>query len=139
MTKQNMEQCPVCFAGRLTRKAKRVSSTYRGHTLTYLQSGEWCDHCGEGILIGADVLAVRARLEQWRDSVDRREARALAAIRRRLSLTQAEAAQLAGGGKNAFSRYERGQANPVKAVSVLFKLLDRHPELLSEAREFSTP
>ncbi|MGZ8218763.1 type II toxin-antitoxin system MqsA family antitoxin [Methylomagnum sp.] len=48
--------------------------------------------------------------------------------------TQAEAAKLAGGGKNAFSRYEHGQAKPVAAVVNLFRLLDRHPELLDELR-----
>ena len=45
-----------------------------------------------------------------------------------------QAAQLAGGGKNAFSRYERGQAKPVAAVMNLFRLLDRHPELLDELK-----
>ncbi|MDP2367495.1 type II toxin-antitoxin system MqsA family antitoxin [Rhodoferax sp.] len=43
-----------------------------------------------------------------------------------------ESAQIAGGGKNAFSRYERGQARPMAAVVNLFRLLDRHPELLGE-------
>jgi HTH-type transcriptional regulator/antitoxin MqsA len=116
-----------------------VSSSYRGHTIAYLQLGEWCDCCEEGILSGSDALATQERLVQWREKIDRTEARELASIRRRLKLTQGEAAEIAGGGKNAFSRYEKGQANPVRGVSVLFKLLDRHPELLTEAREFALP
>lgn len=43
-----------------------------------------------------------------------------------------KAAALAGGGKNAFSRYEKGKAKPVAAVIILFRLLDHHPELLEE-------
>ena len=70
----------------------------------------------------------------FRDQVDAAEAVELALIRKKLKLTQREAAQLAGGGKNAFSRYERGQARPVAAVVNLFRLLDRHPELLCELR-----
>lgn len=53
-------------------------------------------------------------------------------IRRKLGLSQVEAARLTGGGHNAFSRYERGEAAPLPAVINLFRLLDRHPELLSE-------
>lgn len=49
-------------------------------------------------------------------------------------MTQAEAVRISGGGKNAFSRSENGGAIPVMAVSVLFKLLDRHPKLLEEAK-----
>jgi len=53
-------------------------------------------------------------------------------IRRKLGLSQIEAARLTGGGHNAFSRYERGEAAPLPAVMNLFRLLDKHPELLNE-------
>ncbi len=60
----------------------------------------------------------------------------LARVRRKLKLklTQADAAELTGGGHNAFSRYERGEAKPMAAVVNLFRLLDKHPELLKELR-----
>jgi len=66
--------------------------------------------------------------------VDREDAAELARIRRKLKLTQKEAATLTGGGHNAFSRYERGEARPLPAVLNLFRLLDRHPELLKEIK-----
>jgi len=47
-------------------------------------------------------------------------------------LSQATAAKLTGGGHNAFSRYERGEATRLPAVVNLFKLLDKHPDLLKE-------
>jgi HTH-type transcriptional regulator/antitoxin MqsA len=53
-------------------------------------------------------------------------------IRQKLNLSQQAAARLTGGGHNAFSRYERGAAQPLPAVVNLFRLLDRHPELLGE-------
>ncbi len=40
--------------------------------------------------------------------------------------------RLTGGGHNAFSRYERGEAAPLPAVVNLFRLLDKHPELLKD-------
>ena len=57
--------------------------------------------------------------------------------RQRLQLSQIEAAMLAGGGHNAFSRYETGTAPPVAAVTTLFALLASHPELLPEARSYA--
>ncbi|CAJ9446041.1 type II toxin-antitoxin system MqsA family antitoxin [Burkholderia thailandensis] len=51
-------------------------------------------------------------------------------IRKKLHLSQVQAARLTGGGHNAFSRYESGDATPVAAVVNLLKLLDRQPELL---------
>jgi len=134
---QKKSVCPVCFEGRLEHKAKRITSYYKGQAITYLQPGNWCSHCGEGVLSGSDVLLTQERLLEWREKVDKQEALEIARIRRRLRLTQAQAARIAGGGKNAFSRYEKGHAKPVMAVSVLFKLLDRHPELVTEAKELA--
>jgi HTH-type transcriptional regulator / antitoxin MqsA len=41
---------------------------------------------------------------------------------------------LFGGGANAFSRYETGKTIPPVALVKLFKVLDRHPDLLAEVR-----
>ena len=53
-------------------------------------------------------------------------------IRRKLGLSQLAAARLTGGGHNALSRYERGEAAPLPAVVNLFRLLDKYPELLKD-------
>jgi HTH-type transcriptional regulator/antitoxin MqsA len=53
-------------------------------------------------------------------------------IWRKLGLSQVAAARLTGGGRNAFSRYERGETVPLPAVVNLFRLLDKHPELLDD-------
>ncbi|MDF3201441.1 type II toxin-antitoxin system MqsA family antitoxin [Pseudomonas sp. 1912-s] len=56
-------------------------------------------------------------------------------IRRKLHLTQKETVQLlSGGGHNAFSRYERGEILPPKALMLLMRLLDRYPHLLADAK-----
>jgi HTH-type transcriptional regulator/antitoxin MqsA len=61
-----------------------------------------------------------------------RQAAELRRIRKRLGINQEVAARLTGGGHNAFPRYETGKAAPMPAVLNLFKLLDKHPELLKE-------
>jgi HTH-type transcriptional regulator / antitoxin MqsA len=70
-----------------------------------------------------DTLVARSRERQGQE---------FRRIRQKLGLSQAAAARLTGGGHNAFSRYERGEAAPMAAVVNLFRLLDRHPELLKD-------
>ena len=95
-------------------------------------SGWRCATCGEvefdaesarRYAAAGDSLVLRER-EQQSSEIRR--------IRRKLGLSQIAAARLTGGGHNAFSRYERGEAAPLPAVVNLFRLLDKHPELLKE-------
>ncbi len=95
-------------------------------------SGWRCDTCGEvefdpdsaqRYAAAGDALVLRDRERQRKE---------LRRIRRKLGLTQVAAARLTGGGHNAFSRYERGEAVPLPAVANLFRLLDKHPELLKD-------
>jgi len=131
----NGKTCPACFQGILEQRAKRTQFEYRGHTLEYDQGGAWCTGCNEGIVNGKEAAAAESILDDFIARVDKEEASELARIRKKLGLTQKEAAMIAGGGHNAFSRYERGDARPVAAVINLFRLLDRHPELLPELKK----
>lgn len=98
-------------------------------------SGWRCENCGEVVFDAAsakryaaagDALVLQQRAKQSEE---------IRRIRRKLGLTQREAARLTGGGHNAFSRYERGQATPMPAVLNLFRLLDKHPDLLADLRK----
>jgi HTH-type transcriptional regulator/antitoxin MqsA len=70
-----------------------------------------------------DALVLRKR---------ERQSQEIRRIRRKLGLSRAAAARLTGGGHNAFSRDHRGEAAPLPAVVNLFRLLDKHPELLKD-------
>jgi len=131
-SKWNEKPCPLCGAGTLHDGVKVVTQAYKGQAFTSETHGAFCDRCKEGF-VEYDATEEAAWLA-FRDRVDAIDAAELVRIRKKLKLTQMEAAQLAGGGKNAFSRYERGQAKPVAAVVNLFRLLDHHPELLAELK-----
>jgi HTH-type transcriptional regulator/antitoxin MqsA len=95
-------------------------------------SGWRCEACGE---VEFDPDSARRYAEAGDELVHRareRQRHEIRRIRRKLNLSQREAAKLTGGGHNAFSRYERGEVEPLPAVVNLFKLLDRHPDLLNE-------
>jgi HTH-type transcriptional regulator/antitoxin MqsA len=55
----------------------------------------------------------------------------IAAVRKKLHLDQREAAEIFGGGVNAFLPYENGKTGPPLALVKLLKVLDRHPELFA--------
>jgi HTH-type transcriptional regulator/antitoxin MqsA len=95
-------------------------------------SGWRCEACGE-VEFDADSAQRYAAAGDELVLQDReRQSRETRRIRKKLGLSQAAAARLTGGGHNAFSRYERGEATPLPAVINLFRLLDKHPELLEE-------
>ena len=128
----NGKQCPLCFEGTLQDGKQKQRLEYRGQLYDYMAKGAFCNHCQDGF--PEHDAKEEARWVAFRDQVDVQEVAELARIRKKLNLTQQEAAKLTGGGKNAFSRYERGQAKPVAAVVNLFKILDRHPALLKELK-----
>lgn len=95
-------------------------------------SGWRCDACGE-VEFDADSARRYAAAGDELVLRDReRQSHEIRRIRRKLGLSQVAAARLTGGGHNAFSRYERGEATPLPAVVNLFRLLDKHPELLKD-------
>jgi len=123
--------CGVCGGKVLTAFRDKSVALHDG-SLVHGLSGVRCESCGELWLDddshtrfaaagNALVLQQRAIEREW-----------LRQTRKKLGLTQIQAQQLTGGGHNAFSRYERGEAKPMPAVVNLFRLLDAHPELLNE-------
>jgi HTH-type transcriptional regulator/antitoxin MqsA len=131
-SKWNNKQCPLCFEGTLRDGKQKQHLEYRGRIYEYTAKGAFCNHCHDGFPL--HDAREEGAWEAFRDRVDADEIAELTRIRKKLKLTQQDAAKLAGGGKNAFSRYERGQAKPVAAVINLFRLLDKHPALLNELK-----
>jgi len=130
-------KCPACGAAELIQDTRDVPYTYKGEaTIIPAVTGEFCPACDEIILnrehgdryselLGAFQRQVNAAFVDP-DYITR--------VRRKLDLDQRQAAELFGGGVNAFSRYENGKTKPPLALVKLFKLLDRHPDLLDELR-----
>lgn len=125
--------CLNCEKGDMVRGKKNAIVEYRGHRATVRAIDGWhCPACGEVEFAGKEGTRYAATLDKLRLKVDAEESAELARIRKKLNLSQRRAAAIAGGGVNAFSRYENGKARPVAAVINLFRLLDKHPELIDE-------
>jgi HTH-type transcriptional regulator/antitoxin MqsA len=125
--------CLNCEQADMVRRKKDAVIEYRGHrSIVRALDGWHCPACGEIEFAGKEGERYAHALEKLRLKVDAEEAAELARIRKKLGLSQRRAAEIAGGGVNAFSRYENGKARPVAAVVNLFRLLDKHPELMDE-------
>lgn len=130
-------KCPSC-AARLMRDTRDLSYTYKGEsTVIATVTGEFCPACGEMVLDATQSARVSAEMLAFNKQVNAAifDPTFIVNVRKKLSLDQREAAEIFGGGANAFSRYENGKTKPPLALVKLLRVLDRHPELLSEVRK----
>ena len=126
-------ECLNCGQGNLRHAVKGVPYEYKGHAKIVPKVAGWhCPHCREVEFDTGEGKRFAAAIKRIAANVDAQEAVELARIRKKLKLTQKEVARITGGGPNAFSRYETGKARRLPAVTNLFRILDRHPELLNE-------
>ena len=125
--------CLNCEKGDMVRGKKDCVIEYRGRRTTIRAVEGWhCPECSEIEFANNEGVRYAEALENLRNKVDAEESADLVRIRKKLKLSQRRAAEIAGGGVNAFSRYENGKAKPVAAVVNLFRILDKHPELINE-------
>ena len=130
-------RCPVCGAAELVHDIRDLPYTYKGETTTISDvAGDYCPACGESVLDTAESARVSAAMLALNRQVNASivDPVFIADVRKKLALDQREAAEIFGGGVNAFSRYENGKTKPPLALVKLLKVLDRHPELLREIR-----
>lgn len=129
----NGKPCPFCGEGVMNRENRDTEYHYKGHTLLIEQPGIHCSSCEEAILEPDDVKFNRVDIQAFRARIDGIiEPKKIRSIRKALGLNQKDAGELFGGGHNAFSRYERGELAPPKALSMLLDLLDSHKEIRKE-------
>ena len=99
-------------------------------------TGDFCTACDESVLDAAQSRRSMQMMLAFTKQVNAAivDPAFITSVRKKLELDQREAAELFGGGVNAFSRYENGKTKPPLALVNLHKVLDRHPDLLAEVR-----
>ena len=130
-------KCPNCGAAELKHDTRDLPYTYKGESTTLPQvTGDFCPACGEAVLDAAQSRRVSLSMHEFSKQINAAivDPAFIASVRKKLDLDQREAAELFGGGVNAFSRYENGKTKPPLALVKLLKVLDRHPDLLQEVR-----
>lgn len=130
-------KCPVCGSAELKHETRDVEYEYKGRKtgITGI-TGDYCDACDEAILDRLNSERYSRQVAAFVRKVNALEVdpHFIASVRKRFNLDQRQAAEIFGGGANAFSRYETGRVAPPKPLVLLFKALDKHPELFEELK-----
>ena len=130
-------KCPSCGSAELVHDTRDLPYTYKSEsTLIAAVTAEYCPACGESVMDASESTRVSAAMLAFNKQVNASivDPVFITTVRKKLDLDQREAAEIFGGGVNAFSRYENGKTKPPLALVKLLKLLDHHPELLNEVR-----
>jgi len=119
-------------------EVRDIPFDYKGERLMVHQVRGWfCVFCNEALFAEGEGARYAAAIDRFVKEADTSQSEELRRIRRKLHLSQKEAAQLFGGGVNAFSEYERGVTKPAKSTLLLLKILDKHPDLVEEVRRYA--
>lgn len=130
-------KCPVCGAAKLIHDTRDLPYTYKGEaTLILAVTGDFCPACAESVLDAAESNRVMREMRAFSKQVNAAivDPQFITSVRQKLAIDQREAAEIFGGGINAFSRYENGKTKPPLSLVKLLRLLERHPDLLNEVR-----
>jgi len=130
-------KCPSCAAADLIHDTRDVPYTYKGESTSIpTVTGDFCPACGEAVFDAVESTRTSAAMLEFNKQVNASivDPEFIASVRKKLALDQREAAEIFGGGVNAFSRYENGKTKPSLALVKLLKVLDHHPDLLNEVR-----
>jgi HTH-type transcriptional regulator/antitoxin MqsA len=130
-------KCPACSAAQLVHDTRDMPYSYKGEsTVIAAVTGDFCPACDEAVLDAGESMRTSTVMLEFNKQVNASivDPGFIASVRKKLSLDQREAAEIFGGGVNAFSRYETGKTKPPLALVKLLRVLDRHPELLKEVR-----
>ena len=126
-------QCPLCGEYAQEHLTKPMTYAYKNIDFTIQQPALWCDACGEGIINAQDNNAVIQEIQAEKARIDGLlTPEEVKQVRKKLKLTQKQAAHLFGGGVNAFNRYEQGKLPVPRALSQLLTVLRNHPNQIVE-------
>lgn len=130
-------KCPACGAAKLVHDTRDIAYTYKGEsTVIPAVTADFCTACDESITDASETRRVMDLMLAFNKQVNAAivDPAYIASVRKKLDLDQKEAAEIFGGGVNAFSRYENGKTKPPLALIKLLRVLDKHPNLMREVR-----
>jgi HTH-type transcriptional regulator/antitoxin MqsA len=120
--------CPICEEGNLSHIVEQDMAEYKEiKALVALHYSE-CDACGSEQANALDVRNNKRAMQAFRKTVDGLLTGAeIRATRDYLDITQQQAANIFGGGKVAFSKYEADDVNQSDAMDRLIRVAKAIP------------
>lgn len=127
MSSQNC--CPLCEEGRLHEQQGKNAVEYSGCHAELDLLFSVCDVCGAEQATSKQTRCNKRAMVAFKKEVDGLLiGKQVCALRKRLKLTQAQAARIFGGGAVAFSKYESNDVMQSEAMDKLLRVADSIPE-----------
>lgn len=128
-----MNNCKACGSVSVRECSTRENLCYKGQDIAVSVAFSLCDACGDEFLTTDQIrFNDRAVVAAKRKAEGLLSPKEVKSVRQALCLNQEKAALLFGGGRNAFSKYERGEVAQSVAMDRLIRVCGAHPDLLNE-------
>lgn len=125
---ENKALCAICGEGHITAQTRTVETDYKGTKALLPMHYQLCDTCTSDYVGMAESKLNKRIVMAFRKQVDGLlTGDEITALRKQYKLTQAQAAQLFGGGPVAFSKYENDDVAQSEAMDTLLRLVRRSP------------
>jgi HTH-type transcriptional regulator/antitoxin MqsA len=133
MGETEMTNCKLCKSEVVSDYVEAEEVSYKGRTLQVSMAYSLCNNCDREFISKPQILqnesALRAAKKDYDGLLSSEE---IIRARRALSLTQEQASRVFGGGRNAFSKYERGEVSQSVAMDKLIRICLNHREVFHE-------
>jgi HTH-type transcriptional regulator/antitoxin MqsA len=128
-----MAHCKVCESNSVLRDVRDEVLSYKGKNIPVSLEFFYCSECEREFipkeLIMRNEIAIRDVKKASDGLLTSLE---MAKSRLKLGLTQESASLIFGGGRNAFSKYERGEVSQSKAMDSLIRICLRHCDVFND-------
>ena len=126
---ENKALCAICGEGHITAQVRAVETEYKGTKALLPMHYQLCDTCTSDYAGMAESKLNKRIVMAFRKQVDGLlTGDEITALRKQYKITQAQAANLFGGGPVAFSKYENDDVAQSEAMDTLLRLVRRSPE-----------
>lgn len=120
--------CPICEEGNLKHIVEQNIAEYKGIKAPVALHYSECDACGSEQANAMDVRNNKRAMQAFRKTVDGLLTGAeICETRKYLEINQQQAANIFGGGKVAFSKYENDDVNQSDAMDRLIRVAKAVP------------
>ena len=128
-----MTHCIVCKSEDIKSLTAVETVLYKGNELKIPLEYSVCNGCGREFVPKHQILRGEIALRNAKKKFDGLlSSEEISQARAKLSISQEQASKVFGGGKNAFSKYERGEVSQSVAMDKLIRVCLKHHHVFRE-------
>ena len=128
-----MTNCKMCKSTNISQLDNVEDISYKGNILAVSMEYSVCNDCKREFIPKPQILNNDARIRDAKKRADGLlTSTEIYNARISLGLTQEQASLVFGGGKNAFSKYERAEVSQSIAMDKLIRISLKHPSVFHE-------